>query len=105
MTAYFLHIGPSTLPRRHGQPLTLAEALHRAYGLPYAVIYRLRDDNVPVPVVADAGHPQEIMYVPTGRRVQRDTIAGRAVTEAGLSTHPSACAFIVAGATMNAHAG
>lgn len=74
---YYLHIGASILPRRHGEPLTLAEALHRAYGHRYAVVYRLLGGR-PTPIMADAG-ADEIVFVPTGRRVQRDTIAWRAI--------------------------
>lgn len=73
MTAYYLHVGPSLLPRRHGKPLSLAEAIHRASGHRYAVVYRLLGDK-PVPIVAAAGN-DEIVFVPTGRRVPRDAVA------------------------------
>lgn len=73
MTAYYIHVGPSLSPRRHGQPLTLAEAIHRAYRHRYAVVYRLLGDK-PVPIVAAAGD-DEIVFVPTGRRVPRDAVA------------------------------
>lgn len=72
MTRYHLHIGASTLPRTSGQSLTLAEAMRRAYGHRYAVVYRVLGDR-PVPIIADAGS-DEIVFVPTARRVHRDAI-------------------------------
>lgn len=73
---YYLHVGPSLLPRQpQGEPMTLAEALFRAYGLRYAVVYRIGEDGRPVPVVADAGNPEDMIHLPSGRRVGRGEIA------------------------------
>jgi hypothetical protein len=71
--SYFLHIGASTLPRTGGPSLTLAEAMRRAYGHRYAVVYRVLGDK-PVPIIADAGS-DEIVFVPTARRLHRDSVA------------------------------
>jgi len=70
---YYLHVGASLLPRQpRGEPMTLAEALYRAYGLQHAVVYRLGVDSRPVPVVGDAGNPDEVVLLPGGRRVGRE---------------------------------
>jgi hypothetical protein len=45
MTRYYLHVGASTLPRARGEPLTLAQAMHRAHGHRYAVLYRVYELN------------------------------------------------------------
>lgn len=71
---YHLHVGPSVLPRHpQGTCMTLAEALHRAYGQRYAVVYRLGDDGRPEPVIADAGNPAEMIHVPRSRRMRQET--------------------------------
>jgi hypothetical protein len=70
--AYYLHIGATTLPRQAGQPLALAQAMRRATGELYATVYRFLGDE-PVPIIAAAGEDQ-ILFVPTGRRVHRETI-------------------------------
>jgi hypothetical protein len=72
-TDYHLHIGASIPPRTGGEQLTLAEAMRRAHGHRYAVVYRLHSGK-PVPIVADAGS-DEIVFVATGRRIHRDAIA------------------------------
>jgi hypothetical protein len=72
--------------------MTLAEALHRAYGLRYAVVYRFDEDGRPVPVVGDAGNPDEVVVLPGGRRVGREEIGWRPETSeaelAGRQTEP-----------------
>jgi hypothetical protein len=65
MRAYFLHVGPSLPRHRHDQPMTLAQALHRAYGRDYADMYRLGDRNERIPVIADAGNPREVLHMPS----------------------------------------
>lgn len=68
---YHLHVGASLLPRRpQSRRMTLAEALHRAYGQRYAVVYRLGENGRPEPVLADAGNPDEMIHLPTGRRMR-----------------------------------
>jgi hypothetical protein len=75
----YLHIGPSLLPRQpRGAPMTLAEAFHRAYGLRYAVVYRFREDGKPAPVVADAGSADEVIHLPSGRRMPREEVTWHA---------------------------
>jgi hypothetical protein len=74
MSGYHVSIGPGLLPRiGHGRPIPLAEALDRAAGHRYAVIYRLAEDGKPVPVVAGAGS-YEVIHVPSGRRFHRHDI-------------------------------
>ena len=75
---YFLHVGASLLPRQpYGEPMTVTEALHRAYGRRYAVVYRTGVDGRPVPVVGDAGSPDKVVLLPSGRRVGREEIGWR----------------------------
>jgi hypothetical protein len=74
VSGYYLSTRPCLLPRiGHGPPITLAEALDRAAGYRYAVIYRLADDDQPVPVVAGAGS-DEVIHVPSGRRFWRHQV-------------------------------
>jgi hypothetical protein len=84
---YYLHVGPSLLPRQPRRaPMTLTEALHRAYGLRFAVVFRLREDGRPVPVVADAGSSDEVIHLPSGRRMVREGVTWHAeLSEAELA--------------------
>jgi hypothetical protein len=72
MNHYHLHTGPTTLPRARGQPLSLAQAMRQATGHDHATVYRFLGDE-PVPIIAAAGQ-DEIVFVPTGRRVRREAI-------------------------------